>query len=255
MQVTIVGSGTLLPDDRHRSPAHFVEHAGGGLLLDCGSGAVHGLARDGLDWAAISHVAISHFHTDHLGDLPALLWAWTHGVPEAKRRRRVLIGPAGLRRVLGALEQAYGDYISHPGGELDVVEVPARRSWEDPSGTLSIRTHEARHRPESLAYRVETPEGSVGYTGDTGPHPPLGAFFRDVGLLISECSTSDAEAVEQHLSPASVAEMAGVARASALALTHLYPSIDRDGLAALIRGLGYQGRVYVASDGLRITVA
>jgi ribonuclease BN (tRNA processing enzyme) len=254
MRVTIVGSGTLLPDDDHRSPGHLIEHRGGSLLLDCGSGVLHGLARDGLDWAAISHVAITHFHTDHFGDLPALLWAWKHGVPEEAQRSRVVIGPAGMRRVMTALAEAYGDYVLQPGADLEIVELAPGELWKDPRGELVIRTHDARHRPESLAYRVESAEGAVGYTGDTGPHPSLGPFFRGVGLLISECSTSDRATVDLHLSPRRVAEMAVDAEPAMLALTHLYPRVDRDRLAAEITSLGYGGRVFVAWDGLRIDV-
>lgn len=257
MRVTIVGSGTLLPDDRHRSPGHLVEWRDGSLLLDCGSGVLHGLARDGLDWAAISHVAITHFHTDHLGDLPALLWAWTHGVrvPRRSRGARVLLGPTGFRGVLRDLAHAYGEFVLEPGGELRIVELAAGETWEDPACRLRLRTHDTPHTPESIAYRVETEAGGVGYTGDTGPCPPLGAFFRNVDLLISECSSPDAAAREHHLSPSAVGKMAAEAHPGTLVLTHLYPEVEREGLADQLRSEGYEGDVHVAYDGLRIEVS
>lgn len=252
MRVTIVGSGTLLPNDHHRSPGHLVEAGHASILLDCGSGVLHGLARDGRDWRAISHVAISHFHTDHFGDLPALLWAWTHGVPKQDRRARKLVGPDGMSRVLRALADAHGDFVLEPGCALDVVELGPNDSWEDPSGDFVLRTHKTRHTKESVAYRVETEGGAVGYTGDTGPHPPLGAFLRGVELLIAECSVPDHAPVENHLSPTGVAELAADAQPRTLVLTHIYPQVEREGLVELIRSLGFRGAVELSEDGLVI---
>jgi len=254
MEVHVVGSGTLLPDDRHRSAGHLLRWDGGHLLLDCGSGVLHGFARDGLDWRSLSHVAVSHFHTDHVGDLPALFWAWTHGVPEGEAPPRTLIGPVGTRGFLDALRIAHGEYILEPGSPLEVIELRAGDGWEDPNAGFRIRCHDARHSPEALAYRVEAGGVAVGYTGDTGPHPPLGGFFRGVDLLISECAVEDAAEVDIHLSPASAAELAVAADPGILVLTHRYPEVERRGLSDRMRALGVRGRVLVAEDGLRVRV-
>jgi len=238
-----------LPDDLHRSAGHFIDWSGGRLLMDCGSGVVHGLARDGLDWRAISHVAISHFHADHVADLPALLWAWTHGVPTEDTRLRSLLGPVGLRRLLNDLATAYGEFILHPGSDLRVIELGPGVQWRDPGPGLVIETCGVPHTPEALAFRVTTDEGEVGYTGDTGPHPPLGEFFRGVDVLIAECAVPDAAPRDVHLAPTDVAELALAAAPEHLVLTHLYPGVPAAELPAIIRAGGFQGRVTVARDG------
>ena len=250
MRVTIVGSGTLLPNDRARSPAHLVEFGDHKVLLDCGSGSMHGLARDGREWRAISHVAITHFHTDHTGDLPALLWAWTHGAGAWEGVTRTLVGPRGMRRVLEALRDAYGEYILEPGGPLEVVELEPGESWKDGGATLRIRTHSTVHTEASLALRIEGEGCAVGYTGDTGPCRPLGAFFRGVDLLISECAVEDGSPRGNHLSPTQVAEMALAAEPKRLVLTHIYPAVHVDSAVALIRAAGFAGIVDVGEDGL-----
>src|SRR6478672_6871574 len=96
MRLVVLGSGTLLPDDHHRSPSHWIEEGEVRLLLDCGSGSLHGMGRLRLWWRAISHIAITHFHTDHVSDLPAILFALRHGVRPPREEPLVLIGPHGL---------------------------------------------------------------------------------------------------------------------------------------------------------------
>lgn len=251
-RITIIGSGTLLPNHRHRSPGHLIETAGAKVLLDCGSGVVHGLSAEGRDWSAISHVAISHFHADHFGDLPALLWAWTHGVPRQERFPRVLIGPRGVSRVLDALASAYGDFIREPGGPLELLELADGDVWDAEGGGFVIRAHKTLHTEESIAFRVETETHAVGYTGDTGPLASLGAFFRGADVLISECAVADGSAAENHLSPAGVANLAAEARPDVLVLTHVYPEVDRDEIVNALRRAEFDGAIEVAGDGLVI---
>ncbi|MEX2294938.1 MAG: ribonuclease Z [Gemmatimonadota bacterium] len=249
MRLTIVGSGTLLPDDGHRSAGHLLEWEEGKLLLDCGSGVLHGLARDGLDWRGITHVALSHFHTDHVGDLAPLLWAWTHGVPTAEALPRTVLGPPGLRAFLDALAAAYGSFVHEPGGILTVVELEREGSWEDVAMGLRVRTYPARHTPEAVVLRVEVGGRDVGYTGDTGPGPALGAFFRGVDVLVSECAVADGSNVTIHLSPFEVAALAREAAPGRLILTHLYPGVPRESLAEVLVALGVSAPVTVVDDG------
>lgn len=247
-----MGSGTLLPDDSSRSAGHLIEDGRVRILLDCGSGVLHGLARDGKDWAGISHIALSHFHTDHVGDLAPLLWAFRHGIPAGRELPLTVLGPVGLAGFLRALAGAHGDYVLEPGYPLNVVEIPRKGRWTDPAGDLTVLTHPARHTPEAVALRIELPGGVVGYTGDTGPEPELGAFFERADVLIAECAVPDPTDLDLHLSPESLAVIARGARPRLLVATHLYPDLDPDAVPDLVERAGYTGRTVIGRDGLRI---
>ena len=249
MRVTILGSGILLPDDAHHSAAHLVELDGASILLDCGPGTLHGMDRYGRDWTRVSHLVLSHFHTDHVGDLAALFWARTHGLPGEGLEPFTLLGPVGTTHHLKALARAHGEFILHPGGPLEVVELTGQGRWRDPGGRFELLHHPTPHTEESLAVRVEADGASVGYTGDTGPSTELPEFFRDVELLISECAVLDPTQLPNHLSPASAARLAMLADPELLLLTHLYPEVDRGRLPDLLRARGYTGRIRVARDG------
>jgi ribonuclease BN (tRNA processing enzyme) len=229
-----------------------LEWDSGKLLFDCGSGVLHGMARDGIDWRAITHVALSHCHTDHIGDLAPLLFAWTQGLAPSAAIPRTLLGPPGLTRILRGLAQAHGDFVFAPGGSLAVVELDRRGRWEDPSG-LVVSTTPARHTAEAVALRVEFAGRVVGYTGDGGPHDSLAPFFRGADVLISECGIPDGSKIELHMTPLDVAALARDAAPRHLVVTHLYPGADRASLEGVLRAYGSPGSVVVADDGHTVT--
>ncbi len=247
MRVTIIGSGTLLPDPHHSSASHWVEFSDVRILLDCGSGALHGMARERLSWRGLSHLVMTHFHTDHIADLSPILFALRHGIrPPRTEEPLTLLGPRGLDAHVDALARAHGSYVRDPGFPVEVVELTGGEQWADPAGRFTLHAHSTPHTDVSIGVRLETPNGSLGYTGDTGPSPALGDFFAGVGALIAECSLADPSEAVNHLSPSSLAALARTADAQLLLVTHLFPPLRPHRVPGLA---GYAGPLVVAKDG------
>src|SRR5690606_14221576 len=59
-------------------------------------------------------------------------------------------------------------------------------------------------------------------------------------------------AMDGHLSPTRVAELALVAEPRTLVTTHVYPALDPERVPELVREAGYAGPVLAARDGLRL---
>ena len=55
MKLTILGSGTVVPDGARNSAGYFIEAGDVRLMMDCGAGTVHALARYGCDWERLTH--------------------------------------------------------------------------------------------------------------------------------------------------------------------------------------------------------
>ncbi len=255
VEVTTLGSGTLMPSSTRRSAGHYVTSGSTHVLMDCGSGTLHGMARWGAAWDRISHILLTHFHTDHVGDLAPLLFALSHGLSPRRTDPLTVVGPPGIHRLMDRLAQAFGAYVLDPGFPLEVLELARDSVWSDESCGFGVSTHPTRHTDSSVAYRLETDAGTVSYTGDTGPQAGLGKFFQGTELMIAECSYPDPPRVETHLTPSGLATLAAEASPDLLVVTHIYPDLDSDAVPGLLAQAGYGGRVRVAEDGLVVSLA
>ena len=224
------------------------------MLLDCGSGTLHGLARHAVDWGGLTHIAISHYHNDHVGDLSAVLFALKHGLADAREDPLTLVGPPGFGGFLSRLGAALGEHVLDPGFPLRVCELGPDDVFEQKESGLRIRAHPTPHTDESVAYRVETAGGVVSYTGDTGPSDAVGEFLAGCSLLIGECALTDPPEMEFHLAPSGLARIATLAGAELLIVTHVYPPTRPADAALLVGQHGFGGHVVPGEDGLIVWI-
>lgn len=247
MRITTLGTGTISLSSERSCAGYLVEAPELRLLVDCGSGITRRLAERGTDWQTITHVALTHFHIDHHGDLPSLVFAWKYGFLPARSAPMEIIGPAGTVELIDRLAAAYGAWLKDPGFPLVVREINPDAPIELPGGTR-LSCHPVPHTPESVAYSMERGPRRVVYTGDTGPSDSFAAWARGCDLLICECSLPTGMNVPGHLTPELCGDLAAAAAPRHLALTHFYPPVERVDIQAIV-GSRYAGPVTLAFDG------
>src|SRR5205823_6083911 len=93
----------VAPSGSRTSACHWVSRGNLKILFDCGAGALHRLAQFGLPWHQITHVVLSHFHPDHWGELPMLVYALKYTAVPARQEPSVIRGPPGVARLLKRL--------------------------------------------------------------------------------------------------------------------------------------------------------
>lgn len=249
--VTTVGTGTIALTPSRVRAGHLVESGQVRLLLDCGSGVTQRLTELAIPWMEITHVALTHFHIDHVGDLPTLIFAWRHGALPARTAPLEIIGPAGTSALLDRLAAAWGQWVTNPGFTITVREmIPGDTLPLAPD--VSISCCKVPHTEESMAYSVEHADARIVYSGDTGYDEGFSDWAAGCDLLLCECSLPAEMAIPEHLTPQQCADVARRARPKLMALTHLYPPLDRLDVLAIIRET-YNGSVAVATDGWRWT--
>ena len=247
MKLTTLGTGTIALTPARVRAGHLLEAGNVRLLLDCGSGVLQRLAENGIPWMTITHVALTHFHIDHHGDLPSLIFAWRHGDLPTRTAPIEIIGPAGTKALMDRLAAAYGAWVTDPGFPVTVREI-------DFGGLLSlgegvaIECHKVPHTDESVAYSITADGRRVVYTGDMGYDEGVATWAATCDLLLIECSLPAEMAIPEHLTPEQCATLATIARPRLLALTHLYPPLDRTDVLATVIAT-YDGDVVVTHDG------
>ena len=215
--------------------------------MDCGSGVVQRMASLGVPWQGITHVALTHFHNDHVSDLSTLIFAWKWGDLPPRTAPATLVGPAGTAALLERLAAALGEWVREPGFPLVVREIAPGDELALADG-VTLAAHKTPHTDESVAYAVIADGRRLVYTGDTGYDEGLAAWAGDCDLLLAECSLPPAMAIPSHLTPEQVGRLARLARARRLVLTHFYPPVERTDVRAAV-AREYDGYVALAHDG------
>lgn len=259
LRLHALGTGTCLtgtaarPSREH--PLFVVEHAGGRVVFDCGEGAARRLVRAGIPVAEIDHVAVSHPHADHAA-LPQLFQARScEALMRGARGPLSLYVPRASAEALssllrwhqpeddGALPKRY-PFTLHGLDDGDLRDV---------GGAVleARRVHHGHGANPALAYRLTASGKVFAYSGDTGPCDGVVAVARDADLFVCEASARIGEDLSAygHLSPRQAGEVARLAGARALLLTHTSGLDPDDALVEEARASGYRGWIVALTDG------
>jgi ribonuclease BN (tRNA processing enzyme) len=247
MKLTTIGTGTAAPHPTRVASAHLVEAGDVRLLLDCGSGAVHRMATLGIDWSGITHVALTHFHADHIADLPLLIMGWRWGQLPPRGEPVTIYGPVGTGALLERMAAVYGAWMLAPGFPLTIRDLGPDEIVRLP-GEIWLQPCAVPHTDESVAYSLREGARRLVYTGDTGVSESLGAWAHGCDLLLAECSLPDSMAIREHLTPRQAGALAAQAKAARLVLTHFYPPVEAVDIAAEVAAF-YDGPTVCATDG------
>lgn len=252
MIATFIGTGAAAPSATRVQAGILVEHGPVHLLVDCGAGVVHRMAALGLHWSGITHVAITHFHADHISDFITLCVSWRYGQLPPRAAPLTVLGPPGTLDLLRRLGQAFDVDVTAYGFPVTVIELP-RRGALALGGGVTLATHPVPHTPESVAYSLSDGVHRLVISGDTSEDPAVADWAAGCDALVLECSLPESMAVASHLTPEAVGRMAARARPGRLVCTHVYPPLEGADIAGVI-GQWWNGPVTIAHDGLVIAL-
>ena len=249
MRLTFLGTGSAMPTGERFQTGLLVETGDGSLLVDCGSGALHGLAATDVGYEGVDALLLTHHHLDHVSDLMPLLKArWLAGATEF-----TVAGPPGTQELLDGL-LAVHDYMQD---RLD-LEV---RDVDPGSFSLAgfdVSAMETRHSMYCLSYRFSAAElssGDLTFSGDSEAFEALADLADGSAVLVHDCSFPDDVDVSNHPTPEQLGTVLAGNDYGTVYLTHLYPHTDGRHEAMLDSlGAHYDGDVRFARDGLTVEV-
>lgn len=247
--LTVLGSSGGTPTRVNPASGYLVESGDTTIWLDAGTGTFMELAER-MDPGILSAVVISHIHVDHCADLFGLYGYLAYG-PSGIVPKPVYV-PAGAADHLAAFARAGEEHAFHT--VLDLVEVGGGDMAV--VGDTVLRFGDAVHSVTGLVTRVETPEGTLAYSGDTGPGSDLVALARGADLLLCEASipgSRDERTYPYHLTAGEAGEVATAAGAGRLVVTHFVTGVDADTAVGEAR-VAFEGPVDAARPGDEFTI-
>jgi len=252
LDLTVLGSGTSVPQKERSAPGYLLRTEGGVLLLDLGPGTIWNLARlVGVGPGAVQGVLLSHLHIDHCSDLVSLLFSMRSPDIERDAPLRVL-GPVGLGRYYSSLRGLYGQWVEPSGYDLQMAEWTGETVlWEG----FRIDAAPTVHSVPNIACLVEDADSGSRciYTGDGEPTEELVSLAgTGIDVLLAECSLGPGRREENHMNPAQAADLAVQCKAAKLVLTHLNPGCYPDEVYRDAAG-HFDGEIVIAFDGLTVS--
>ncbi len=275
IEITLLGTGSPIPDPNRAGPSTLVRAGGQLLLVDCGRGVLQRAAAVGVGAAGLSALLLTHLHSDHIGDLGDLLitrWITTFGPDPAPLP---IIGPPGtaetVEATLRALHHDIGYRIAH---HADLNEPPAVEVHEHTEGPVwdrdgvTIRVAPTDHRPvaPTIGFRIESGSASVVLAGDTVPCAGLDELARGAGALVHTVIRKDIvgnipqqrlqDICDYHSSVEEAAATAARAGVGTRVMTHDVPALvpgPADQWRALAAG-EFGGRIELGDDLHRVEV-
>jgi ribonuclease BN (tRNA processing enzyme) len=247
MKITILGSGTCVPSLARSSCALLVQIGGENILCDLGPGTMRRLLETGFGIHDISHVFLSHFHPDHTGELVSFLFANKYPDESQRKIPLTLCGGYGFTAFFDQLKSIYMEWIDLS-GKINVMEFNSTGRDSHQFKTFKVETCAVSHRPESIAYRINAPNGNIMvYSGDTDYSENLIRLAEKADLFVCECALPDPLKVAGHLTPSLAGKMAAAANVKKLVLTHFYPQCDDADIESQCRKT-YNGPLTLAKD-------
>jgi len=264
----ILGSGGPIADGSRASSGYLIWLDGESrVLIDAGGGTFLRFGEAGADFAALDFIGLSHLHTDHSADFPALLKS---GNFSGRERPLPIAGPDGdgdfrglksyLRSMLDREDGAYAYLSSYLDGRNgSPMLTPREVAAGEPtivytSETLNI---DALHVPHGIvpavAFRIRAGDESFVFGSDqNGGDPAFAEFAKGASILVMHMVVpEDVEGVGRrlHAPPSVIGKLAAKIGPGKLVLSHFMARSLRDleQNVALVKE-SFKGDVVLAED-------
>ncbi|WP_436792587.1 ribonuclease Z [Actinospongicola halichondriae] len=246
LTITLLGTGSPLPDPDRAGPATLVTGGADQFLVDTGRGVLMRLAGAMSGAGQLRAVLLTHLHSDHITDLNDVItsrWVMTF-----EPTPLTIVGPVGTKAVVDHIVASLGPDISYRIAHHDDLDYPppvevieVTEGVVDLGGSVRVTCGPTDHKPvePSIAYRFDHDGASVVVAGDTVPCAGLDELCTGAQALVHTVIRKDVienipvqrmiDTLDYHSSPQEAAQTAARSGMETLVMTHYVPSFPSGG--------------------------
>ncbi len=148
INVTLIGTGGMIPLPDRFLASCLIEYNGKSILIDCGEGSQISLHKGKLNINKIEVILITHCHADHITGLPGLLLTIGN---QSRTEPLYIMGPKGSYEIINSLLIVCG-YLPF---EVRIIEISDDKPVQFEHIGLNITTIPLSHHISCLGYSLE----------------------------------------------------------------------------------------------------
>ena len=221
MNLHFIGCGDAFGSGGRFNTCFHVTGKQANFLIDCGASSLIALKANRVALNEIDTILVTHFHADHFGGIP--FFVLDAQFLSERTRPLTIAGPRGLAEWYErVMETGFpGSSKTKQRFELSLVELPAG----EPTmlGHLHVTPFLVDHGDwggSCYAYRIETEDRVIAYTGDTSWTEVLIEVGRSADLFIAEAYFYDKK-IRHHLDFATLSKHLASIQPKRLVITHM----------------------------------
>ncbi|MBI2657082.1 MBL fold metallo-hydrolase, partial [Candidatus Woesearchaeota archaeon] len=145
MQITFLGTSSMVPTKERNQIAVFLSYGTEGILFDCGEGTQRQFKIAGISLTKVTKILISHWHGDHVLGLPGLMQTLSSLDYTGQLE---IYGPEGTKK---RMEKMFEAFVFDKRLDFAVKEVKNGHFFENDD--FIIEAYQLEHGIETLGYR------------------------------------------------------------------------------------------------------
>ncbi len=266
----LLGSGGPISDDKRASSGELIWWQGSPfMLIDAGGGTYLRFGQSGAKLEDVKIIGVTHLHTDHVSDLPAILKG---GYFFDHKKDMVLFGPE-RGGVFPSMTEFFEDLFNSKGAFAYLVGLHNAQDGIK----IAMKVKNVNYKSESavviykkdgitvsalgiphgdvpcLAYKIQTAKGTIVVSADqNGSHKNFIDFAKGADILLMPAAideNADAQSKFMHASPSVIGEIAAKTKPKILVINHFMGKSlqTKDQTVAIIKKY-YNGPIYSSRD-------
>lgn len=274
IELQVLGSGGPELVDARASSGYLLWVDGKArIMVDAGGGTALRFRQAGAKMADLDMILLSHLHTDHAADLPALIKS---GLFEERKRALPIYGPPGNEVMPSTVEFLQDLFDKKRGAFRYLAEMI---SLEDQRGTYRLEPHDTvlgehevksvvesgpfrvigspmiHHKIPAVGWRIEIDGKVIVFSGDTnGNNGNLEVLAKDADIFVAHNAVEEGTHFGPralHMPPSVIGRIAVDAKVKSLVLSHFllgYHTLDKQGESQKEIAKKYSGPIAFAKD-------